>query len=440
MISKKSFYIIFAALICSCNPMKKDLMKDRADDVKEVIVSKNNDGVFLVIKEEVFQAVSKSDQGGFRRISGYTEDRISSYDINTGTLVKRVVLGEREENQCLFLGEINGKLWYKSVNKKLGVHARDPKTLDVIVSQEDIISANPFFAGNLSQPEWNTVQRFYGFDVLKIAPMVSDNSGYVYYIDPVSLKAEKTTESIKSFEFDNNCISTSMNIDANTGINLQGSPRNNLSYAGRDIKEPSFLDGNFLKSSNIIYSDDADPKFLAPIREKISMFNHQIDSLNNLLEKIDTASSGKNKMNSQMYSYRSIQRNIENLKRNIKYADDDIKRYSNVKLFEILTKDNSVFVLSRSDVTDKAKAVISKVKLNEDSTVTLSWQTQLNDIYREPDKGFDKSSFEFVFSKGDPDLNTMRTVHYDNKLIFVFMLSATCIDTDTGNILWSISI
>jgi hypothetical protein len=440
MILKKLFCLIIVAFICSCNPMKKDLMKDRADDVKEVIVSKNNDGVFLVIKEEVFQAVSKSDQGGFRRISGYTEDRISSFEINTGALMKRVVMGERDENHCLFLGEINGKLWYKSVNEKLGVHARDPKTLDVIISQEDIIRANPFLAGNLSQPEWNSVQRFYGFDAMKIAPMISDNAGYVYYIDPVSLKAEKTSESIKAFEFDNNCISTSMNIDANTGINLQGSPRNNISYKGRDIKETSFLDGNFLKSSNIIYSDDADPKFLVPYREKIRMYNQQIDSLSNLLENTDTVSAGKNKMKSQMYSYRNIQRNIENLRRNIKYADDDIKRYSNVELFDILTKDNSVFVLSRSDVTDKAKALISKVKLNEDSTVTLSWQTELNNVYREPDKGFDKSSFEFVFSKGDPDLNTMRTVYYDNKLIFVFMLTATCIDTETGNVLWSIDL
>ncbi|MBK9226439.1 MAG: hypothetical protein IPL67_05160 [Ignavibacteria bacterium] len=124
---KRSLWLILITVTCSCNPMKKDLMKDRADDVKEVIVSKNNDGVFLVIKEEVFQAVSKSDQGGFRRISGYTENRISSYDLNTGALVKRVILGDREENECTFLGETDGKLWYKSVNKDLGVHARDPK-------------------------------------------------------------------------------------------------------------------------------------------------------------------------------------------------------------------------------------------------------------------------------------------------------------------------
>jgi hypothetical protein len=437
---KRSLWLILIAVTCSCNPMKKDLMKDRADDVKEVIVSKNNDGTFLVIKEEVFQAVSKSDQGGFRRISGYTENRISSYDLNTGALVKRVILGDREENECTFLGETDGKLWYKSVNKELGVHARDPRTLDVKITQEEIIKANPFLAGNISLPEWNAIQRYYGFDVLKMMPMISDNAGYVYRIDPVSIKAERTDESVKDFNFDNNCISTSMNIDANTGVNLQGSPRNNISYKGRDIKEPSFLDGNFLKSSNIIVSSDANPKFLAPYREKINMYDGQIDSLSNILEKIDTVSNGNRKNSSQMYSYRNIQRNIENLKRNIKYAEDDIRRFSEDRFYEIVTNDNGVFILSCSDVTDKAKVIISKVRLNEDTTVTLSWQTQLNDIYREPDKGFDKSSFEFVFSKGDPDLNTMRTVHHGNKLIFVFMLTATCIDTNTGDILWSINI
>lgn len=440
MLLKTSLYLIFAVVICSCNPMKKDLMKDRADDIKEVIVSKDNDETFLVIKEEVFQAVSKSDEGGFRRISGYTEDRISSYDINTGSLVRRVALGEREENECYFLGETSGKIWYKSVSKSPGVHARDPKTLEVIISQEDIIKANPFLADNLSQPEWNSIQKYYGFDVLKKMPMVSDNAGYVYYIDPVYLKAEKTSESIKNLDFDNTCISVSMKTDANTNIYLQGSPRNNINYFGKDIKEPSFLKGNFLKSSVIINSADANPNFLAPFKEKISLYNHQLDSLENILESIDTRSADKHKKTSQLYNHRSTHRNIENIKSRIKYAEEDLKRFTDDELYEIVTNDNCIFVMSQSDVTDKAKVIISKIKLNSDSTLTLSWQTQLNDVFREPDKGFDKSSFEFVFSKGNPDLNTMRTVYSENRLIFVYMLTATCIDTCSGKILWSINL
>ncbi len=434
---KKSLALFIAVIVCSCNPMKKDADKDRADDIKEVVVSKNESGVFLVIKEEIFQALSKSDQGGFRRITGYTEDRISSYDINTGALVKRIVLGEREKNECFFLGETNGKLWYKSVDEELGVHARDPGTLSVTVTQKQITEANPFFKDNLSKPEWNTVQRYYGFDVIRMQPMVSDNAGFVYYIDPVSLKADKTSESLKKFDTDNSCTSTSMNTDVSTNLYLQGNPRNSITYSGKEFRDPSFLDGNFLKSSNMVSPDAAGSKFLVPVREKIDMYNNEIDSLKSILEKSDTTSSNLHQKISKKHSYSSAQRKIENLRMKIDHAESDLRRQVENRFFEIVTDDNCVFIMSRSDVSDKAKVVISKICLNKDTSPSLAWQTQLDNVYREPDKGFDKSSFEFVFSKGNPDLSTMRTLYDSNKLVFIFMLTATCIDTDSGRILWS---
>lgn len=415
--------------------MKKDAMKDRADDIKEAVITESGDGTFLVVKEEVFQAVSKSDQGGFRRISGYREDRISSYDLNTGGLTARIVLGDREENECTFLGETDGRIWYKSVNEELGLHSLDPKTLGVIASQESVIKTNPFLANNLSTPEWNAVKKYYGFDVMKMMPMVSDNAGYVYYIDPVSLKAEKTQESVKDFKYDNTCISTSVNIDANTSLYLQGSPRNSINYFSRDQKEPSFLDGNFVKSSNIVYSSRVNSGFFAPLKNEIDSYSSQIDSIQKLLEE-----TGKQNDKSQNYSFRNMQRNIENLTRRKEQAEDEIRRYSDDRIFEIITDDRGVFVLSRTDVSDTARVIISKVRLGEDTTVSLAWQTKLGNVYREPDKGFDESSFEFVFSKGDPDLNTMRALYYRNRLVFIFMLTATCIDTESGNILWSIEL
>ncbi len=96
--------------------------------------------------------------------------------------------------------------------------------------------------------------------------------------------------------------------------------------------------------------------------------------------------------------------------------------------------------MSPTDVTDKSKVIISKVRLNQDTTVTLTWQTELTEIYRDPVKGIDKSSFETVFSKGNPDLGTMRVVVSEDKLIYVFMLKMVCIDMNTGKILWLINL
>lgn len=430
--------ILFTAFLASC--MKKNTMKDRADDVKESIIAKTNKGTFLIIKEEVFQAVSKSDNGGFRRITGYTEERISSYDLNTGALIKRIDLGEVRENNCAFLGYTEGKLWYKSIDVKLGFHARDPGTLDVIITQDKITEMNPVLKNNLSQPDWNALQRFYGFDSYKKMPMVSDNEGFVYYIDPVSLKAEKSQESIKNFDFDNNCLSTSMNTEVNTNLNLSGSPRNNIKYFSKDIKEPSFLKGDFLKSSNEMTSDQANPSYFAVYRSEIEGYKREIDSMKKILESADTSATDRNSKINISFKTTRAETKIKNLNDRIKYANDNINRYSDDKLYDIVTADNCVFILSQSDVTDKAKCIVSKVMLNADTTVSLKWQTELTDFFRDPDKGFDKSSFEVVFSKGNPDLNTMRVVENGEKLVFIFMLKAACIDIATGKILWTIDL
>jgi hypothetical protein len=432
--------LLIPAFICSCNPMKKNVMSDNSDDVAEAVISVTGEGSFLTVKEEIFQAVSKSDDRGFRRISGYAEYRISSYDINTGKLLKRIELGDRKENECMFLCETPGKLWYKSVDPELGFHARNPKTLEVIVTQNSITDANPFLKNNLSLPDWNNISRYYGLDISNNKPVVSDNSGYLYSIDPESLKAEKYEGSIENFKSDNSCTSTSIKTDVNSSVYLSGDPRNSFNLFGKDLKEPSFLKGAFLKSSVRLNPDNSNPDFFAPQRKEADGYRREIDSLEKILAQTDTSATGRQNKIQLKYKLQNADRQIDYLKKRIKYAEDNLKRTPFDDYFEIITADKSVFVLSQTDVTDKAKTVISKVKLNSDTTASIQWQTELKDIYREPDKGFDKSSFEVVFSKGNPDLKTMRVLESENKLIFIFQLKATCIDTANGNILWSINL
>ncbi|MEO8665377.1 MAG: PA2928 family protein [Ignavibacteria bacterium] len=435
---KKYFIPVFLLAIVSiqfsCGLLKKNVMKDIADDVKEVVISENSGEKFLVVKQEIFQATSKSDNGGIRQITGYNEYRITSYDINSGKISKRIETGDREVNP-IFLGETQGKLWYKSSGKELGFHARDPKNLDIIVTQAKVVEVNPFLKDNFSQPEWNNIGRYYGFDPEKNMPMVSDNSGFVYYIDPASLKAEKTTESIKDFKFNNTCISTSMKINANTSINLSGSPRCYITYSGKNLKDISFLKGEFIKSSNM-RAPNANAGYLLPFMKEIEKINKEIDSTENFITAFDTTGV---KNNSRSFSNNHLEwakKNLERAKDNLENITDKIKRKSNDDLFDIVTKDNCVFVMSQTDVTDQARVIISKIRINSDTTASQVWQTALKDIYRDPDKGFDKSSFEVVFSKGNPDLRTMRVIEGNDKLIFIFMLRATCIDVQTGNIVW----
>ncbi len=435
-----SVIIIFALSFLSCSLLKKNVMKDIADDVKDVVISETGGEYFVVSKEEIFQATSKSDNGGFRQITGYDEYRISSYELNSGRLSARIDLGDRRESECTFLGETNGKLWYKSIDKSLGFHAREPKNLSVIITQEKIIEVNPFLKDNLSQPEWNSIGTYYGFDAEKNMPMVSDNSGFVYYINPVTLAAEKTSESIERVNSDNNCLSSSMNIDAETSINLQGTPRNYLNIYNKENKDISFLNGQFMLSSNIISSSESNRKFIAPYLNEISEYRKEIDSLNEIINRSDSNTGENNSKPGYRDSKKYAVRNIQNIQNKIKYAEDNIKRYSRNENYSIISEDNGVFILSQTDVTDQAKVLISKVIINSDSTAKQVWQTELKNIYKDPVKGMDKSSFEVVFSKGNPDLRTMRVISKAGKLVLFSMLHAVCLDEKSGSILWDIEL
>ena len=418
-----SLIIFSAMLFSSCNPMKKNVMKDNADDIIEFIIAESDGEDFLISKEEIFQATSKSDNNGIRQITGFTEYRLSSYDINTGQLIKRIEFGDRKTGECKFIGYTKGLLWYKSVDPALGFHARDPKTLDVIISQDKITEINPFLKGNLSQPEWNSIVKYYGFNSLENKPVVSDNSGFLYLIDPVSLKAEKTEDLLVDFKIDNNCLTNSVNITPEKRMSLTGSPRNYIEYDGKEFKDVSFLKGEIIESS--VQSDPSisGNDYLKPFYDEIREYELQIDSIKKLPNE-----------NSMVIKY--AQRDIQNLERKIKYANDKIKRAAGNESFLIMTKDKGIFILSQTDVTDQAKVLISKISLSKDSDISQIWQTELSNIYVDPEKGMDRSAFDVVFSKGDPDFRTKRALMGNGKLIIMSMLRAVCIDTESGRILW----
>ncbi|MDQ3193625.1 MAG: hypothetical protein M3P82_01365 [Bacteroidota bacterium] len=415
--------------------MKKNVMEDIADDVNEVIISESSGEMVLVVKAEIFQATSKSDKGGIRQITGYTEYRITSYDLNTGKIYKRIETGAREAN-TFFLGITDGKLWYKSCDKELGFHARNPKTLDVIVSQNNVTEKNPLLKNYLSQPEWNDINRYYGFDMVKNMPMLSDNSGFVYYLDPNTLIGDKTSESIKNFKYDHNCLSTGMKLDAKTTINLTGSPRCYLRLSDRDFKDISFLKGEFLQSSGMRSESEVNTDFLSPFRNEIVRINREIDSIKNYISLTDTSEAINRSNSFSQNSVARAKRNIQNAETLLKHAQDNINRRSEDEVYDIVTKDKCVFVLSQTDATDQANVIISKIKLSPDTSFTQVWQTALDNVYRDPEKGLDRSSFDVVFSKGNPDLRTMRVIEGKDKLVFIFMLKATCMDVQTGNVLW----
>jgi len=423
---------LFSAIMQGC--FKKDVMVDTADDVEEVVITDVNGEKVLVTKEMIYQATSKESGRGITLTAGYSEYRLSSYNLNTGELISRIDLGERDDNYHYFLGSAGGKLWYVSSDKDIGFHGRDPKTLEITVKQDDLFSANPDLKGNLPYPQWYEYRKYYGYDYSNGKIMLSDNSGFVYYLDPVSIKTERTDKSIENFDYNESAKSTSISYNSEIYLNLNGKPRKVMVVQSKEYPELSFLDGYYVNSTNRLTLMEMNPEYFAPIYKVIEENSLIIDSLSKIYEDIKDSEEPNDMMNKRI-----IESKLESAKRNIKYKQDEINRKSKSDN-QIITKDNGVLIMHKSNASDTSKLIVSKIVFDKNLKPEKKWDTYIPDIFYEPSKVIDKSGFEYVFSKGSPNLSTIRIIYGDGKAVFIIMLRAVCINVDDGKILWSIEL
>jgi len=175
-------------------------MNDRADDIESTLLYHGKEGTFVICKEKIFQATSKSSSGGMTRISGYNDFRISSYNINTGKLSARIKLkGHEDDGNCILLGITGDKVWFYSVDKDFGLHCRNPKSLDVIADQQKLWANPQLKPLTLAQPKWYDLPKYFSFNWMKNKIMLSDMQGFTYYYNPVNDSVQKTNDKISPF-------------------------------------------------------------------------------------------------------------------------------------------------------------------------------------------------------------------------------------------------
>ncbi len=431
-------YFIFVGfiLITLSGCFHKNVMKDDADNVTEVIMTSTPEGDVLVMTEEIFQATSKQSKGGLRQTTGFTEYRLTSYNVATGNIINRIELGERDDNYSAFLGVSNSLLWYVTIDKEVGLHSRNPRTLEIVNKQEDIVNANPFLANNFPEVKWYDLKNYYGMDYATGNIMLTDLSGNVYKLDTKTLKAEKSNEKIEKFKSDENILCSSGKFNTEDYFTLRyDNPRRTLSYKNKDFRNLNFLEGQFLCSSNRIDVKTVYPEFFDPINKEIQKLINKSDSLAEVLNNFE-----ENEVNKRYGTKRSLEIDLDNSNRNLKYKLDELKRNQD-DFKTVISSDKGIFIYHRSTTTDTAKVLISKVKFKDNPPAAeLIWTTELPGIFFEPSKVFEKGGFEYVFSKGNPDLRTQRAVFLNDKLILVLMLKAVCIDLSSGEILWTFTI
>lgn len=230
-----------------CGYFTKDAETDSADDIYDVILSETNEGEYVTTIEVVFQGKRNTKQGIRGGHDGYWEKRISCYDISTGELEARYVCGKREEADCFMLGGEGSRVWFFSINKELGLHARDVPSLEVSVTQKEILEANPGF--EFIEAPANEISQHFRFEKNLLWPTVKDKSGKEYVLNPHTLKAETPQKEIEYYNTNPDNTTNSLELATNRYIKI--SPEGVITLDKKNSSIEGILNGGFLESTII---------------------------------------------------------------------------------------------------------------------------------------------------------------------------------------------
>ena len=241
--------LVSVALFSGC--FHKDVMTDNADDNKGNLLYQGPEGNFIISKEEIFQANSKSSEGGVTNISGYSEMRLSSYRIVTGELAGRVELGEMIEEANALLGYSPGKIWMYSILPELGLHYRDPITLEVKESWTELSQKPGWNAYKPAHPDWPLISQYFAYDWVSQRLLLTDEAGFRYAVDPDKLEIQKVEAELPRLDWTKSILNTSGEFQQDDRIYLEGDPRKSPTYMGKKSKpEVSFLFGQWIMDNN----------------------------------------------------------------------------------------------------------------------------------------------------------------------------------------------
>jgi hypothetical protein len=424
----------------------KDVMTDRADDIMCSLIYNDQSGTLIINREEIFQATSKSSGGGMTRISGYSEYRLSAYDIETGKLVARVELGEgQKDGECLIIGLVNGKLWMFSMNPELGFHYRNPRTLAPEKTQPQLIAAAPFSGFNFAIPDWPQISQFYGMDAAHQKIIVTDQSGFRYKYNPEAQTLTKTTEDIISCDnwtSSSSPLNSSITISSDSSVNLRGEPRRMLEF---DYK-PGKFEGSYLKGEFIVTTD---------LQKLAALQNEQIQQIITIKDSLTKRIKSQQELFPILASTNGYPSDMNNSERKAYYEISDLKRDTAECNYDLrslksnglrsvsnksITGNSTALIFHCKDVTDTSRCMLSSVSLISGNNARENWNVLMSRYYFNPDKADELGAFETVMSDGNPEFRYRWFNIHEGKLIMIGQLQMCCIELKTGKLLWDIDL
>lgn len=429
--------LTIALLLHAC--MYKPVMTGEADDIHKARIYNYEGKDYLVMLESVFQATSKSGGRGITTITGFDELRISVYNLHDGNLVARKKQGRLNKTPVEFLGCTKGNIWCYSTNN--GIHALNPETLEIKITQETIFEKNPELKDNLATCEWYQIGQYFQFNEISRQIVLTDNRGYRYFLDPDSLTASKITWEYNSFD-----PRTTQNFETHISFPppvmfLRGDLRKQIRINNKEVNPLlTFLDGKFIADRNA-------PRVAEGIHKRLSANMISLEAIYPKLQKLKALNEQRG------LGYGTPQRDsLYRLENFLRYTQNDIQRMENSlrqitgsgythDYTPLLSPDTTSFLVFHSSGTAKdSHTMISRIHKKNILELEEMWTTEIPGLFFDPSAAAETSIFKEIFSKGSPEF---RFSHFDmegNLLVIVWMLHVHCLDLETGKILWKFKV
>ncbi|MEP6677274.1 MAG: PA2928 family protein [Ferruginibacter sp.] len=246
-------FIIFIVLFAACKDAPILVKAGLHDDGKKKT---------LFTIETVYTVTSKKSGGGMTTRSGYTTCYLNAIDVKTGETLNRKKIGDFSD-RIEFLGSLGNKAWFYSYDPKIGLHTRNPETLEIVESVKDIIGKNSALSSGITEQGYQT-----NIDSSGKFIFTTTKDGYNYLIDPVTLLATKTTDRTnRRYYFSGDNITATGRIEINDSMEFgfSGTPRSALEVKTKQFNKKSYdfysQNGVDMHSKNLYYNSRPDQKY-----------------------------------------------------------------------------------------------------------------------------------------------------------------------------------
>ena len=427
-----AYCLLNICLLSSC--FHKDVMNDRADDVSQSFIYTGKGGPCIITQELIFQATSKESGGGVTHVSGYNECRLTSYDLSTGAMLGRVETGDEVEEGLKIIGVANDQIWCYSITSELGLHCRDPKTLEVLKKESEITALAKF---DFSRPEWANILDYYNYQVANGMLVLTDMQGRLFYFDVVNNTLTETEEQMPEDEWSADYLNSSAYFNEDDYISFFGDgDRKKLQWKYEDTTaDLPFLKPKIFINLNELTLYKAEQLRIATataVRDSVKTAFDKLIAEHPVFANEYASWTEMTKQEQEMRNdYYNLKRDLEERERDLEDLTDDFHSSNDY----VLNDGNySALIYSASSVSDTARAIITCVDMTRPKTFVERWHLDLTSFYYDPDEAEGAG----VFEDGDPEFGYRWADIQDGKFVMIAQLQMICIDMKTGKQLWQI--